>query len=127
MASTAGRRIERRQRQAEAPTTLILMDMQMPRMDGLGADAGDPRKSPPPRRPILAMTANAFSEDRDRCIAAGMDDFIAKPVEPALLYAALHRWLTSGRSASPGRPVRCRSTARGLFSRSCEEIGHFPA
>ena len=71
---------------------LILMDMQMPVMDGLVAarairDRGDLDV------PIIAMTANAFVEDRAACLAAGMNDHIAKPVNPAALYAILMRWL----------------------------------
>ena len=71
---------------------LILMDMQMPVMDGLAA-ARAIRERGDAAVPIVAMTANAFVEDRQACLEAGMNDHIAKPVNPAALYAILMRWL----------------------------------
>lgn len=71
---------------------LILMDVQMPVLDGLDATRAI-RARAGPAIPIIAMTANAFSEDREACLAAGMNDHVSKPVDPHLLYTTLARWL----------------------------------
>ncbi len=75
---------------------LVLMDMQMPRMDGLDACRAIRRQRSSAELPVLAMTANAFAEDRARCTEAGMDDFLSKPVDPADLYRLLLHWLDRG-------------------------------
>jgi len=72
---------------------LILMDMQMPHCNGIDATRAIRADSLNQRTPILAMTANVFSSDREACLAAGMNDHLAKPLTPEALFAAVHRWL----------------------------------
>ena len=79
---------------------LVLMDCQMPEMDGFEAtrqirarEAAEPQRANPRPTPIVALTANAFSEDRERCLAVGMNDYLAKPFSRNDLYETLRRWV----------------------------------
>ena len=76
----------------------ILMDMQMPNLDGLEATRKI-RGLPGYREtPIIAMTANAFAEDKARCLEAGMNDFLIKPFDPDSMFVVLLRGLNKGQT-----------------------------
>ncbi len=86
----------------EEPFDLVLMDIQMPEMDGLEASRRIRDRHAAGSLPIIALTAHAFAEERERCRAAGMDDFVAKPFDPGELYAAVERWVGSAVDVSRG-------------------------
>ncbi|PWT76363.1 MAG: hypothetical protein C5B46_01290 [Proteobacteria bacterium] len=98
---------------------LVLMDCQMPEMDGYSA-AAELRKREAEaggtsRLPVIALTANAVECDRDRCLAAGMDDYLSKPFRRDTLAAALARWLSHGAvTAAAPAPTAFASEAENL-------------
>jgi signal transduction histidine kinase/DNA-binding response OmpR family regulator/HPt (histidine-containing phosphotransfer) domain-containing protein len=84
---------------------LVLMDMQMPVMDGLAATKAI-RANPQLRNlPIIAMTANVMAADREKCIEAGMNDHVAKPIDPTELFATLLRWIKPRDGNRPALPA----------------------
>ncbi len=101
---------------ADQDYDLIFMDCQMPVMDGFAATQviRDPRSRVHDHKvPIIALTANAMAGDRDKCLAAGMNDYLAKPIEPEKLAAVLARWIHM--EAAPGKEMLPLSTP------SCEK------
>jgi PAS domain S-box-containing protein len=92
MADIAANGLEVLQALERQPYDVVLMDMHMPEMDGLDATRYIQEQWPVEQRPwIIAMTANALQGDRERCLAAGMDDYVSKPVHPEELARALRR------------------------------------
>ena len=98
--STAEDGIAALERLAAERWDLILMDMQMPRLDGLETTRRLRARPELVGLPVIALTANAFADDRARCLNAGMDDFVAKPVDPEALYATVLKWLDAPRSGA---------------------------
>ncbi len=89
MATNGREALEALERQAY---DVVLMDVQMPELDGLDTSRRICERWAPERRPrIIAMTANAMPEEREACFAAGMDDYVAKPIRPEMLAEALRR------------------------------------
>ncbi len=91
---------------------LILMDLSMPVMGGLEATAAIRGLPGGGTVPIIAMTANAFDEDRNLCLAAGMNDHVPKPVDPDVLYQTLLRWLPTGQADAQAAPTPATDAGR---------------
>jgi PAS domain S-box-containing protein len=90
---------------------LVLMDMQMPVMDGIAATIEIRQQSRFDSLPVVAMTANVMAAERQRCLDAGMNDHVAKPIDPAVLFGALARWLTPRAAAEPEPRRRAAAAA----------------
>jgi CheY-like chemotaxis protein len=91
---------------------LILMDVQMPDMDGLQTTSEIRRRRwERSEVPIVALTAHAMKGDRERCIAAGMDDYLSKPIRPEELVEVVTRWTQEGASHGNGNGVDGKSSA----------------
>jgi len=88
---------------------LVLMDVNMPLLDGVAATRRIRQDAVHAALPIVAMTANAMAEDRRRCLEAGMQDFLAKPFDRDDLYAMIERWTGRGASARPRPAPRAES------------------
>jgi two-component system sensor histidine kinase/response regulator len=79
----------------------VLMDVQMPEMDGLEATRLIRNRVDATQLPIIAMTAHAMESERQLCLEAGMNDHLTKPVDPKTLTKTLGRWITSARPSRP--------------------------
>ncbi len=87
---------------SEAPFDLVLMDVQMPVMDGYQATLLIRQNPKLQSLPIIAMTAHAMQRDRDQCLAVGMNGFVTKPIDPVELFGVLAKWVAIGRKARDG-------------------------
>ena len=111
---TAGNGREAVEKAAESRYDVVLMDVQMPEMDGLEATRRIRAGSAPDARtvPIVAMTAHAMAGDRERSIEAGMNDHVTKPIDVSELHAALTKWIPPGdRGPGPSEPDRSETTS----------------
>jgi PAS domain S-box-containing protein len=125
------------ERAREGRCALALMDVQMPRMDGMAATRALRELPGWGRRPILAMTANAFSDDRLACERAGMDDFIGKPIDISGLYGTLLKWLdrldqpqpgiTSSAQAAPTAPAAGRAARTHTAGDAAQRLNRLSA
>jgi len=107
------------------PYNAVLMDVQMPEMDGFESThhIREWEKDNNQHIPIIAMTAHAMQGDRERCLEAGMDDYVSKPLEPKVLFAALDRWARATKSTSRDEVeiVQDYSSPEDVFSENLDD------
>jgi two-component system, sensor histidine kinase and response regulator len=103
------------------PYSAVLMDVQMPEMDGLEAThlIRELEKDTGQHIPIIAMTAHAMQGDRERCLEAGMDDYVSKPLEPKVLFNVLERWART--DEEPVEEVQDYSSPADVFSADLDD------
>ncbi len=104
---------------------VVLMDVQMPEMDGLAATRAIRARHGPDELPIVAMTANVLAGEREQCLAAGMTGYLGKPFKPHELFSAVEGWGLQGRAPGAGRSEVPRKAAVDLegFRAALEEAG----
>jgi CheY-like chemotaxis protein/HPt (histidine-containing phosphotransfer) domain-containing protein len=108
---------------ARIPFDIVFMDCQMPELDGYDATREiRAREGSGKRTPILAMTANAMDADRVRCMEAGMDDFISKPVHPPVLGRVLERWVKAAEKGEPPVDLEGSETIASLRADGGEAV-----
>ncbi len=102
------------------PYNLVLMDVQMPEMDGFEATGiiRNKEKLQGTHIPIIAMTAHALKGDKERCIEAGMDDYVSKPIQPKELVVAIERCLSDSQSSGQKPVFETKSVQKSVFDRS---------
>lgn len=107
------------------PYHVVLMDLQMPVMDGYKATQLLRSIPALQKLPIIALAAHAMNAERDRCVAAGMNDYVPKPIDVEQLFRALRRWAPSGGYVLKSRPAKAHADASGASATS--EAGPEPA
>jgi len=93
---------------------VVLMDIQMPEMDGFEATARIRALERFKDLPIIAMTAHALKGDREKCIGAGMNDYLSKPIDPEMMFAVLAKWISPGEQTAAGISVKKKPETRVL-------------